>query len=245
MNIELTIVIPVFNEAESILNLASQIEEKVGCLSWECIWVNDGSSDNSLAVLMSLSNQNKNHQVIDLERNFGQSAALLIGFQKAKGKYIGTLDGDGQNDPSDLVKMVTILNDNQFDMINGFREKRMDSFFRRFISKIANGIRNWVTNEYNIKDVGCSTRVFRKECVAQLPRFKGMHRFLPTLVRLQGFKLHQISVKHFPREKGKTKYTLNNRLWVGIYDLFAVRWMIKRMVYPKIKSSTIENHEKN
>lgn len=245
MNIELTIVIPVFNEAESILNLASQIEEKVGCLSWECIWVNDGSSDNSLAVLMSLSNQNKNHQVIDLERNFGQSAALLIGFQKAKGKYIGTLDGDGQNDPSDLVKMVTILNDNQFDMINGFREKRMDSFFRRFISKIANGIRNWVTNEYNIKDVGCSTRVFRKECVAQLPRFKGMHRFLPTLVRLQGFKLHQIPVKHFPREKGKTKYTLNNRLWVGIYDLFAVRWMIKRMVYPKIKSSTIENHEKN
>lgn len=238
MKIELSIVIPLYNESENIISLSEKIESSLKNISWECIWVNDGSSDNSLEVLNALRKKNPQHEIIDLQKNFGQSAALMVGFQNAQGKYIGTLDGDGQNDPNDLVTMVGLLNNNAYDVINGYRANRQDSFLRKFSSKIANFVRRFVTKEYEVKDIGCSARVFRRECIGHVPLFRGMHRFLPTLIKMNGYKMHQIPVNHFPREKGVTKYTLNNRLWVGIIDLFAVRWMLKRLVFPKIKSST-------
>ena len=243
MKYQLSIIIPLFNEAESIPFLAQKIEEHLHSISWQCIWVNDGSTDNSIGILNSLRARNPQHEIIDLQKNYGQSAALKMGFQYSEGKYIGTLDGDGQNDPSDLVKMFNILEQNEFDVVNGYRINRQDSIVRIISSKIANIARNIITKEREVRDVGCSTRVFRRECVEHVPLFKGMHRFLPTLIKMNGFKMHQIPVNHYQRAKGKTKYTMNNRLWVGLIDLFAVRWMLKRLVFPKVKSILINKNE--
>lgn len=243
MKFELSIVIPIYNESGNVFPLADKIEESLKEISWQCIWVNDGSTDNSFEILEKLRNRNPKHEIIDFEKNYGQSAALMIGFRSAQGRYIGTLDGDGQNDPADLAKMVSLLNENKYDVINGYRAKRRDSFLKRVSSKIANFVRNFITNEHEVKDVGCSTRVFRRECIESLPLFKSMHRFLPTLIKMKGFKMFQIPVNHFPRENGQSKYTLNNRLWVGIIDLFVVRWMLRRLVFPKVKNNTINKNE--
>lgn len=236
MKFELSIIIPLYNEAENILPLANKIEENLKGISWQCIWVNDGSTDKTVEFLEKLNQRNPQHEFINLQKNYGQSAALKTGFDHAEGKYFSTLDGDGQNDPVDLVKMVKLLNENEYDVVNGYRLKRQDSIWRRIISIIANAVRNFITNEYEVMDIGCSTRVFRRECISHVPLFKGMHRFLPTLIKMNGYKMHQIPVNHLPREKGKSKYSLNNRLWVGIVDMFVVRWMKKRLVFPKIKN---------
>jgi hypothetical protein len=123
--------------------------------------------------------------------------------------------------------------DNRADMVNGYRVKRKDNLIRKVSSKIANGFRNWTTGR-TVRDVGCSTRAFKRECVKNLPLYKGMHRFLPTLIAIQGFRLAEIPANHRPRLKGKTKYTINNRLWVGVWDSFGVMWLKKRGFQYKI-----------
>ncbi|OPY67421.1 MAG: Undecaprenyl-phosphate 4-deoxy-4-formamido-L-arabinose transferase [Syntrophorhabdus sp. PtaU1.Bin002] len=161
-----------------------------------------------------------------------------MGFQNTVGDIIATLDGDGQNDPADIPRLITLLQEHNADMVNGVRSKRNDSFVRKISSRIANGFRNWVTGD-NITDVGCALRVFRSRCVKRIPVFKGMHRFFPTLVRIQGFsRIIESPVNHRPRTRGKTKYGIQNRLWVGLADLGAVKWMQSRLVFPEIQSQT-------
>jgi len=239
MNYELdvTIVVPVMNEEECAKVLADEVTEafKNGNLTWECIWVDDGSTDRTVEVLSAVCKDEPCHKLLEHDGNFGQSAALYSGFMNAKGKVLATLDGDGQNHPGDLPEMVQDVLDGVADMMNGIRAKRKDTFIRRISSKLANGFRNTLTGE-KVTDVGCAIRAFRHECISQIVLFKGMHRFFPTLVRLQGFSIAERPVRHRQREAGKTKYGINNRLWCGIADVFAVIWMKYRLVFPKVKS---------
>jgi len=238
---DISIVIPVKDEEQNVPLLALEIEKVMaaGLWSWECLWIDDGSTDRTLAALERVSRRDPHHGFVSLDGNFGQAAALFTGFLHAQGKIIATLDGDGQNDPADIPVLVTRLIEENADMVNGWRRKRKDNSVRRISSKIANGFRNWITKE-DIQDVGCSIRVFRRECVEHIPLFRGMHRFLPTLIRMAGFKrIQEVPVGHRPRVMGQTKYGIHDRLWVGILDTLGVRWLQGRAVKPRIKSSTI------
>jgi dolichol-phosphate mannosyltransferase len=238
---DISIVIPARDEEENVAPLAVEVGKVMGAApwSWECLWIDDGSKDLTLTELARIHKQDPRHRCISLDGNFGQAAALYTGFLHARGKLIATLDGDGQNDPADIPRLVKLLIEENAHMVNGQRKKRRDNLVRRISSLIANGFRNWFTNE-NIHDVGCSTRVFRHECVERIPLFKGMHRFLPTLVRMAGFThILEVPVGHRPRRMGQTKYGIHDRLWVGILDTLGVRWLQVRAVKPKIKSSTI------
>ena len=229
-----SIVVPVKNEEESIGGLASEISAamKTWGGDWECVWINDGSDDETADVLARLCRNNPEHRFFNLDRNYGQSAALAMGFTVAAGDIIGTLDGDSQNDPADFPRLLEHLEKTGATMVNGVRAKRKDTGIRKICSKIANGFRNWLTRE-TVTDVGCAIRVFRRDALQGMPVFKGMHRFLPTLARMNGGTIDELPVNHRSREHGKTKYGINNRLWVGLADSFAVRWMQWRLVFPK------------
>ncbi|MEJ5349515.1 MAG: glycosyltransferase family 2 protein [Desulfosoma sp.] len=226
---DLSIVIPVYNEAENVLHLADELEEslKPSAILWECLWVDDGSTDGTwdkLLVVAGRSSGSFFHRLYALERNAGQSAALWTGFQRCQGQIIATLDGDGQNDPRDIPRLVSLLLEGGYDMVQGYRAVRRDSLKRRVASRIANTFRNLITGK-SVRDVGCSTRVFRRECVPYLPPFKGLHRFLPTLIMYHGFRIAEAPVNHRPRRRGTTKYGIFDRLWVGLLDLFGVSWL--------------------
>lgn len=178
--------------------------------------------------------KNPRHCYISFDKNAGQSAAFIAGFNAARGNIIATIDGDGQNDPSSLPSLIKLLKSKNLDMVNGYRISRKDTLIRKIASRLANFFRNTITGK-TVRDVGCSTRVFKKECVEVLPRFKGMHRFLPTFAAMNGFKLSEIPVIHRPRLRGNSNYTINNRLWVGLIDTFGVLWLRKRSFSYKIK----------
>ena len=235
------------NEEDNILILADEITEAMKSLkeSWECLWVDDYSTDATVEKLEALSKKDPRHKLILHNKNYGQSAALATGFKHAEGEIFVTLDGDGQNDPASIPPLVKKLIEEDADMVNGWREKRRDSLIRKISSRVANAYRNFLTGE-KIRDVGCALRAFKRECVENVPVFKGMHRFFPTLVRMSGHtKILEEPVNHRQRERGKTKYGINNRLWVGIADTFAVCWMRWRMVYPKTEEKrTSESGDK-
>ena len=244
MQVALSIIIPVKDEGENIDLLGNEINMAIEnvTLPWECIWIDDGSTDTTVGELKKLSACDARHRLVILARNFGQSAALSVGFQNATGDILVTLDGDGQNDPADIPRLIEKLQKHGADMVNGVRQKRHDSFIRKISSRIANNFRDWVTGD-SVTDVGCSVRVFKRECVKGIPVFKGMHRFLPTLVRMQGYThIMESLVNHRPRVRGKTKYGIQNRLWVGLADLAAVKWMQSRLVFPEVQSMTSTTH---
>lgn len=227
--IHLSIIVPLKDEMDNIRPLADEIDRAMAdtALAWECLWIDDGSTDQSREALERLAAERPDHRFIGFEANAGQSAALWAGFHESRGRLIATLDADGQNDPADLPVLIETLVARDVDMVNGYRRKRQDSWLRKAASRIANAFRNWTTGK-TVRDVGCSTRVCRRECLMGLPRFAGMHRFLPTLVAMQGYRMAEVPVNHRPRERGATKYTINNRLWVGLYDSFGVMWLRKR-----------------
>ena len=236
-SIEVSIIIPVMNEESNIDILADEITSTMTNTSWiwECLWIDDFSTDETLLKLTNLRKRDIHHRIIAHKRNYGQSAALVTGFQYALGEIFVTLDGDGQNDPASIPDLVKKMINKKADMVNGWRQKRNDSIVRKLSSRIANFYRNILTGE-KIRDVGCALRAFKRECVENIPMFKGMHRFFPTLVRLSGYtNILEEPVKHRSRKRGKTKYGINNRLWVGLADTLAVCWMRWRLVYPQSK----------
>ncbi len=228
--IELSVVIPVHNEEENILALGDELETALAHLRWECIWVDDASADRSVEKVRELLRRESSaHRLLRFPRRRGQSAALLAGFLAARGEFVGSLDGDRQNVPEDLVLQLDTARREGWDMVNGVRVDRHDSWIRAVSSKVGNGFRNRVTGD-RISDVGCSTRVFRRKYVGVIPHFNGMHRFLPTFIRRAGGRVGEIPVRHRPRAGGVAKYGLNNRLWRGLADTFGVRWLARRMV---------------
>jgi dolichol-phosphate mannosyltransferase len=236
-NLNLSIIIPLKDEGQNVNPLREEIDAVMQPLpySWECLWIDDGSRDNTLGEIQRFNREDPHHQYIALAGNFGQSPALHVGFRGARGQILVTLDGDGQNDPRDITAMVAFLVEGGYDLVNGVRRNRKDTFIRKASSRIANGFRNWLTHE-QITDVGCSLRIFRHVCVQHVTPFRGFHRFLPTLIRICGYsKIAEMPVSHRPRKYGLTSYGIHNRLWVGILDTLAVRWMQKRVVFAKIK----------
>jgi dolichol-phosphate mannosyltransferase len=233
--LDLSVIIPVKDESESITVLADELGGILELLSltWECLWIDDGSTDASQACIESLHQRDARHHLIALDGNYGQSGALYVGFMFASGRVFVTLDGDLQSDPHDIPRLLEVLRAGKADMVNGVRVNRKDTMVRRISSMIANGFRNWMTGE-QVTDVGCSLRAFRYECVENIPLWKGMHRFIPTLAHLNGYQVTEIPVNHRQRSFGETKYSIGNRLWVGLYDTLAVQWMQNRFVHPRV-----------
>jgi len=238
--IDVSVVVPAKDEAESVGVLAAEIETALvpTGLAWECLWIDDGSRDDTLARLETLHAGDERHRILVFDRNYGQSAAMLAGFRRARGRMIVTLDADLQNDPADIPRLLELLAAGPAAMVNGVRAKRHDRWVRRISSRIANGFRNRLTHE-SVTDVGCSLRAFRAECVRDLPSFHGMHRFLPTLVRMQGYAITETPVGHRIRRYGTAKYGIGNRLWVGIADTFGVRWLMRRYVKPIVRYDSL------
>jgi dolichol-phosphate mannosyltransferase len=228
---DISIVIPVYNEAENIEPMVREIQAAFQgrAESYEVIFVDDASSDDSSTVLQRQTLTTGVVRCLRHRRNFGQSAAVATGFRVARGEWIGTLDGDGQNDPADLPRMLDEARRLGIDCVTGVRAKRQDNFIRKLSSRIANGFRNWATGD-RVSDSGCGVRVVRAACVGELPVFNGLHRFMPTLLRAKGFTVIEFPVNHRQRLRGVSKYGVHNRLWRGIRDCFGVRWFKARTV---------------
>jgi glycosyltransferase involved in cell wall biosynthesis len=225
----LSIVIPAFNEEDNLAPLWEEIRAALDpCgIAYEVLFVDDGSTDRSPQVLAALAAADPRLRIIRQRRNAGQSAAFAAGFRFARAPFVVTLDADLQNDPADIPRFLREIED--CDVVCGIRANRHDSFARRLSSRIANGVRNRLTHD-DIVDTGCSLKAFRAAFLGQLPMFTGMHRFLPTLLRLQGARVKQVPVRHRPRRFGVAKYGIGNRLFRALADLFAVRWMQRRWI---------------
>ncbi|HVT57701.1 MAG TPA: glycosyltransferase family 2 protein [Thermoanaerobaculia bacterium] len=226
---EVSLVIPVYNEEESLPQLAAEIRGAMRLLGrpYEVLFVDDGSDDGSLGVMVQLARQDRAIRVVRLARNCGQSAALDAGFRHARGAVVVTLDADLQNDPADIPRLLERLAG--YDVVCGVRARRRDSWLRRVSSGIANAVRNRLTHE-SVADVGCTLKAFRADYLTRIPVWNGMHRFLPTLLRMEGARVTEVAVNHRPRRFGQPKYNIRNRLWRATADLFAVRWMQARWI---------------
>ncbi|MEW5765372.1 MAG: glycosyltransferase family 2 protein [Acidobacteriota bacterium] len=229
-----SVVVPVYNEEENLPALLREIRETLDPegFSYEVVFVDDGSRDRSLEVLRGLLPANPMVRVVVFEKNAGQTAAMDAGLRSARGEILVTLDADLQNDPHDIPLLLREMD--RFDVAVGYRAKRRDSLVKKITSRIGNGVRNWATHE-DIIDTGCSLKAFRREAVAPLKLLKGMHRFLPTLCRMEGFTVTQVKVNHRPRIHGETKYGVFDRLRATLPDLLAVRWMQKRVLRYRIR----------
>jgi dolichol-phosphate mannosyltransferase len=227
-----SLVVPMFDEQDNVEPLLDELRDVLlpaGPL--EVLLIDDGSRDETFARAQRWKQQGRAAwlRLIRLAENRGQSAAICAGFERARADIVAMLDGDRQNDPRDLPSMVARIEAGQADGVSGWRARRQDSFVRRISSRIGNGFRNVVTGDA-VADSASGIKVFRKSLVQRLPRFHGLHRFLPTLVRAAGGKVVEVPVHHRPRVAGRPKYGIGNRLWRGIKDCLAVRWLRRRIV---------------
>jgi glycosyltransferase involved in cell wall biosynthesis len=208
--------------------LVAEITEALRDRSFEIVAVDDGSTDGSRAELRRLRSDYPTLRIVALAGWFGQSAALLAGFGAARGDVVVTLDADGQNDPSEIPPLVDRLSgEPTLAGVVGFRVRRADSRWKRFQSRSANTIRNWITGD-RVRDTGCGLKALRRDGIRDLPRFDGMHRFLPTLIRLAGGQVIELPVTHRRRHHGRSKYGMWDRVFRGLYDALAVRWLRRR-----------------
>ena len=225
----LSLVIPAYNEQESVPTLLERVEKALAQLGkpFEVIIVDDGSTDGTSKLLDEALHNRPWLRVLRMARNGGQSAAFEAGFEAAQGQIIATIDADLQNDPEEIPRLVALLEEKNVDMISGWRKDRQDTAFRRWQSRMANRIRNAVTEE-TVNDSASSLKVYRAHAVKGMKLFRGAHRYFPTLVKMRGYSVLETPVKHSPRFAGTAKYGFGNRAFVGIYDLIGVRWMKKR-----------------
>jgi len=229
------VVVPAFNEAENLPTLLDEIVAALtGVATFEVVFVDDGSTDDSLRVAASLKSDEPRLRCIAHHRNSGQSAALWSGVMAARGAIVVTLDGDGQNDPASippLVERFRVLDDGDTDVIVcGLRIDRKDTITKRWASKIANGVRRrWLDDE--VTDTGCGLKVFSRGGFLALPAFNHMHRYLPALFKAAGARIDALPVGHRPRTLGVSKYGVGGRLWVGLFDLVGVKWLMQRRLH--------------
>ena len=228
--------IPAYNERDNLAPLLAEISAALQGtgLRYEVIIVDDGSTDGSFDALKALRRQYPALHILAFERNAGQTAAFAAGFHAARAPIVVTLDADLQNDPADIPKLVATLRQSGATAVAGYRAARRDTAWKRLQSRIANGVRNRLNGEV-IRDTGCSLKAFRTEAVRTLPLFAGMHRFLPTLIKMQGGTVTEIPVGHRPRKHGVTKYGMWNRVWRSLMDAFAVRWMQRRALRYRVR----------
>jgi glycosyltransferase involved in cell wall biosynthesis len=225
----LSIVIPVYNEEDNVGPLVARITDAMSAWegSVEILFVDDGSSDRTLDLLKEAQARDARIRIANFRKNMGQTAAMAAGFRLARGEVVATIDADLQNDPLEIPRLAAMLDD--WDAVCGVRTRRKDTLWKRISSRIGNGFRNWVTGD-NIIDTGCTLKAYRRECLDGLELFKGMHRFLPTLLKMRGYRVTQVPVSHHPRLAGVTKYGTWGRLVKGLEDVWAVRWMKKNYI---------------
>ncbi|HHF7345868.1 TPA: glycosyltransferase family 2 protein [Legionella feeleii] len=236
MQVALSIIIPVYNEVDNVEPLYEEIVATLSATDfpYEVIFVDDGSKDGTVEKLYSLSQRYSNFRVVYHKRNFGQSAAFLSGAKAARYALLVTLDGDGQNDPADIPRLVEQVQDFR-TVVLGNRKKRDDNYLRKLSSRIGNSVRQRLLHD-GCPDTGCSLKLFPREAFLALPHFNHLHRFLPALFKRAGFKLVNLPVNHRPRRHGVSKYGVMNRLFVGIHDLIGVRWLLKRPCAPEVST---------
>lgn len=228
MQVSLSVVVPVKDEAGNVVPLAREIAAAVCGEEVEIVFVDDGSTDATAGELAALKAELANLRVIRHHHNAGQSRAIRTGVRAARGAIIATLDGDGQNDPADLPKLVAALRaDETFGMVSGVRAKRKDAFSRRLASSFANGFRRRVLNDIATNS-GCGIKAFRREAFLALPYFDHQHRFMTTLMLREGYGVGFADVNHRPRLHGHSKYTNLQRMLAGIADVMGVRWLQSR-----------------
>jgi dolichol-phosphate mannosyltransferase len=239
---ELSVVVPVHNEAENLAPLLGEIEQALdGRCDYEVIYVDDGSTDDTFDRLVGLRHQFPRLRILRHRRGCGQSTALASGIRAARAEYIATLDGDGQNDPADIPRLWEALKHmpQSRAMVAGYRKSRKDTGWRKFSSRVANAVRGGLLKD-NTPDTGCGLKVFSRELFLALPYFDHMHRFLPALTQRAGGKVVSVEVNHRPRLRGVSKYGTWHRLWVGIVDLFGVIWLQRRARVPEVEEITPE-----
>ena len=230
-SLAVSVVVPVFNEEESIAILQSELRSALSGVDHEIVFVDDGSTDRSADKLEA----GPNVQVVRFEKNIGQSAALYAGIRAARGETIVMIDSDLQNDPADIPRLLAEISRGA-DLVCGYRAKRKDTIAKRLTSRIANFVRGWFTKDY-VRDTGCTLKAMRRECADGLVPFKGMHRFIPALIRGAGYRLVEIPVNHRPRRFGQTKYGFGSRALRATMDMFGVRWLLSRRLNYKIRDS--------
>ena len=225
----LSLVIPAYNEQENVPTLLRRVEAALQQVQrpFEVIIIDDGSTDGTPRLLEEAMREKPWLRVLRMNRNSGQSAAFESGFEAARGRVIATIDADLQNDPEEILRLLPLLDERNVDMITGWRKERQDSAFRRWQSRQANRIRNWITGE-TVQDSASSLKIYRAQAIKGIKLFRGAHRYFPTLVKMRGYTVYETPVKHSQRFAGTAKYGFGNRAFVGLFDLFGVRWMKKR-----------------
>jgi len=226
---EISVVVPLFNEEESISILQTELRTALSGLDYEILFVDDGSADRTPERIEAAPNI----RLIRFEKNAGQSAAIYAGLVATRGATVVIIDGDLQNDPADIPRLLAEIT-NGADLVCGYRIKRQDTTMKRLTSRIANTVRSRYTKD-GVRDTGCTLKAMRRECVNALFPFKGMHRFIPALVKAAGYRLVEIPVNHRPRRFGQSKYGLGNRALRATIDMFGVRWLMSRRLNYKIR----------
>lgn len=224
---EISVIIPVFNESGNVVPLAAEVVASLGRqpLTFEVVFVDDASTDDTVQRVREVARQDGRIRVLRHARNSGQSAAIWSGIRHTRSPILITMDGDRQNDPADLIRMLEQLNG--ADLVCGHRVDRLDSWVRKVSSRVAFAARKQVLGA-NFKDTGCALRVFRRSAVEEILPFNGVHRFLPILVHRMGGRVLEVPVGHRPRVEGVSKYGVWNRVWRGLYDLLGVGWYLRR-----------------
>lgn len=232
-NLDLSLVIPVFNEEANLPLLWPEIRQVLDPtgLRYEIVFVDDGSRDRSAEVIRGFRERDPRVRLVRLKVNSGETAATDAGFKAARGRWVVTMDADLQNDPHDVPTLLSHLD--RWDAVTGWRPRREDPWIRKASSRLANWIRNRISGD-SIQDSGCTFRAFRRECLRGLALYRGFHRFIPTLLRLKGFRVLEVPVNHRPRRFGESKYGIANRAFSAFRDLLVVRWMADRQLHYQV-----------
>ena len=230
-SLAVSVIVPLFNEEENMSILQSELNATLGGIDHEIIFVDDGSVDRTVERIVTAPNI----RVIRFGKNTGQSAAIYAGLEAARGATAVLIDGDLQNDPADIPRLLAEI-DRGADLVCGYRAQRKDTLVKRLTSRTANFVRSRFTKD-GVRDTGCTLKAMRCECVSALVPFKGMHRFIPALVKAAGYRLVEIPVNHRPRRFGQSKYGLGNRALRATIDMFGVRWLLSRRLNYKIRRS--------
>jgi dolichol-phosphate mannosyltransferase len=224
-----SVVVPLYNEEENVSILQRELNEALTGLDYEIIFVDDGSRDKTVSRIAS----DPRIRILRFEKNVGQSAAIFAGLQTVRSEAAVLIDGDLQNDPADIPRLLAEISRGA-DLVCGYRTHRKDSLVKRITSRVANFVRSRFTRD-GVRDTGCTLKAMRRDCIAALVPFKGMHRFIPALVKAAGFRLVEIPVNHRPRRFGQSKYSLGNRAVRATIDMFGVRWLLSRRLNYKVR----------
>jgi len=229
---DVSVVVPLYNEEQSVAMLQRELADALTGLDYEIIFVDDGSQDKTGARIAA----NPRTRVLHFEKNAGQSAAIFAGLQAVRSEVAVLIDGDLQNDPADIPRLLAEISRGA-DLVCGYRARRKDTLLKRITSRVANFVRSRFTRD-GVRDTGCTLKAMRRDCLGALVPFKGMHRFIPALVKGAGYQLVEIPVNHRPRRFGQSKYGLGNRALRATVDMFGVRWLLSRRLNYQVRDDS-------